>query len=159
MVIAVRRRFDLLAATTVVALATGFFLWEFAVTAHAVEARFAGRAMNLSVEVAGASLVIVNKDSAAFRDCYATVNREYRADRGFLLPAANEPDDTAIRLRLAEFSAGDRLLDWDRDPPARVEVWCGRYAEFGGEHLGRPGTSDPTTRQWTDRPARWVGRL
>ncbi len=159
MVIAVRRRFDLLAATTVVAVATGFFLWESAVTAHAVEARFAGRAMNLSVEVAGASLVIVNKDSAAFRDCYATVDREYRADRGFLLPTVNEPGDAAAHLQLAEFSSGDRLLDWRRHPPARLEIWCGQYAGFGGERLGRPEASDPDAQKWTDRPARWVGRL
>ncbi len=154
LVISMRHRFDLLAAVTAVAVVTGFFIWQFFVMQPAAEARFT-RAMHLHVKVAGSTLVITNLDSVVFHGCAAVVNRQYRSNRHFLLPVG---DGAEIRLNLAEFTNGERLLDWHSYSLSRLEVSCDEYADLATDQRGA-GTLNPDALAWVERPARWVGRL
>ncbi len=154
-----RRRFDLLVAAATAVVVTIFFVWQFFLIQRAAEARLSGRAMHLQVDIAGATLFILNRDSAFFRGCSAIVNRDYRSGRQFVLPPAEHAADPVIRLSLAEFSTDERLLDWHRHPPTRLEVHCDQYAEVASDSDGITGVVNPDALSWAEERARWVGRL
>ncbi len=154
-----RRRFDLLVAAATVVVVTIFFGWQFFLIQRAAEARLSGRAMHLQVGVAGTTLFILNRGSAFFRECSAIVNRDYRSGRQFVLPPAEHAEDPVIHLSLAEFSSDERLLDWRRTPPARLEVYCDQHAEIASDSDGITGVVNPDALSWAEERARWVGRL
>ncbi len=153
-----RRRFDLLVAAATVLAVTIFFIWQVFLIERAAEARLSGRVMHLRVEVSGSTLLILNRDSAFFRGCSAIVNQEYRATRQFALPPTEDSADPAVRLSLAEFSTGERLLDWRHHSLSRLEIHCTEFAEAISEPSAN-GTVNPEALSWAEEPARWVGRL
>jgi hypothetical protein len=153
-----RRRFDLLAAAATLVVVLGFFIGQFFVLRHTVEARFS-RAMHLQIQATPGTLAIANRDATAFRGCIAVIDGTYRSGRHFLLPVLDAPDGAAVRLSLAEFTDGDRLFAYRDRHGARLELECEEYADLPPEYRSPAGVLNAEHPLWTTGPARWTGRF